>query len=66
MRYRLNLREIGELFEGEAQAFHRRYGEHLGQLEATHVKRTKARTETEKTLSGLRETEQMGNQMSQA
>ncbi len=67
---RRNRREIGELFRDELQALDRRYGEHLSELEAQHERRQRIRIETEKTLSGLRETEKplqdVGRQMSQA
>ena len=66
MTHRLNRRDLGELFRDEARQFDRQYGEHLSELEAAHVRRTKARTEAEKSLSGLRETEEVGNQVSQA
>lgn len=48
-----------DLFTGrEEDDFDRRYDEYLSVMEAAHERRIKARIEAEKTLSGLRKTQE--------
>ena len=55
---RHNYRDHDLFTDCENRDFDRRYDEYLFVMEAAHERRTKARIEAEKTLSGLRKTQE--------